>query len=228
MAKKTMRELLFGGVESEKESDQVAAELHDEESFEDTSSEAADDLIDRRATEIEVYAEQYKNPAYRMGAARHRDVNKVLGRLAATSGGGSLLDVSTGRGETLMLARTHGFSPVLGTEVVQALLNDAVLHAELHDLPFDDQSFDHVTCFDALEHLLPGDVEKAIDELWRVCRRTLTVSASTCPSKFGGGVDLHPSARPAEDWEALLAKVCKRPVPARGQVGGTPCWRLVK
>lgn len=184
----------------------------------------------RRDEERREYERQYQNSAYRMGVARGRDVRKLLARLAAVYGGqpGSFLDVSTGRGEALLYAKEFGFTPVLGTEVVPSLLvRDEVEYAEAHSLPFDDAAYDHVTCFDTLEHLVSEDVEPAIRELWRVARKTVTVSAATRPSIFGDR-DLHISARSVEEWSATFSRVLGFDVKPSGFVGKTPCWRFVK
>lgn len=37
-------------------------------------------------------------------------------------------------------------------------------------LPFDDDFFSLVTCFDVLEHLDSGDIQKTLEEIWRVLR----------------------------------------------------------
>lgn len=175
-----------------------------------------------REGEIAVYRAAYESPNYAMGARRRASVAAILGELVPA--GGNLLDVSTGRGETLDMALAAGFSPVMGTEVVDALLQDGrVVYAEAHALPFEDGSFDHVTCFDVLEHLLPADVEPALRELRRVAGKTLTVSASERPSAFGG-IELHISRRPAAEWEALMV-ACWGHATRIQDAGGTPCWQ---
>lgn len=187
------------------------------------------DIEAKRAAEIEEYHRQYANPAYRMGSARQRDVNKALVRLRVNQGG-SLLDIGTGRGELLTMARNVGFFPVLGTEVVDGLLCGDTIRAEAHALPFGDEEWDHVFCVDVLEHLLPEDVPAAICEINRVAHKTITISAATRPSMFGGR-DLHISARSIEAWNALFSEL----IPAArgeaapcGSFGSTPVWRFVK
>lgn len=175
-----------------------------------------------REGEIAVYRAAYESPNYAMGERRRASVQSILADLSPL--GGSLLDVSTGRGETLDFALAAGFEPVQGTEVVEALLQEGrVVYAEAHALPFEDGQFDHVTCFDVMEHLVPEDVEAALRELRRVARKTLTVSASERPSEFGG-VELHISRRPAAEWEALMAQ-CWGSAQRIQDAGGTPCWQ---
>ena len=178
----------------------------------------------RRKDEIAQYDLAYQQAEYHMGEGRARFVRRYL-RLFPLARG-SLLDVGTGRGETLVHASAAHFAPVRGTEVVETLIarNPLVDRAEAHALPYDDASWDHVTCFDVLEHLLPEDVAPALREMWRVARSTVTVSASERPSVWGER-DLHISKRPRADWEALIAE-CWGVVPVFvGHAGSSPCWR---
>ncbi len=181
-----------------------------------------------RAREAAVYEELYTtNPAYKMGEGRKRDVHKMLVRLFATTGGGSLLDVGCGRGEALALAREAGFAPVLGVEAAPVLCGNDVMFGYAHSLPMEDASFNHVLCIDTLEHLLPDDVPLALKELWRVTKHTLTISASTRPSVFGDR-DLHISARPVAAWNAAIFTATRQVTVPCGTLGSTPVWRLVK
>jgi SAM-dependent methyltransferase len=156
-----------------------------------------------RAAEIEAYEQAYKDPAYRLGERRRAHITAHLNRIEK----GNLLDVSTGRGEVLELAEHLGHGPVVGTEAVAYLCDGArVRHAFAHDLPFGTSSFDTVTMFDVMEHLLPEDTEVVCKELARVaaCRILLTVHNG--PHVFRGR-DLHINRRPDETaWLYELAR----------------------
>jgi ubiquinone/menaquinone biosynthesis C-methylase UbiE len=178
---------------------------------------------DNRDEEIARYVEHYKSPKYGMGQRRQADVQRILQDLRR----GSLLDVSTGRGETLRFAKSLGFSPVQGTEVVPELLNDEVVFAQAHSLPFPDNSFDHVTCFDVLEHLVEADIRPALQEMYRVARISVTVSASERPSVFGD-VDLHISKRPAPEWHRLIRDCWDKNTKRIGKAGGSPAFQVIK
>ena len=152
-----------------------------------------------REAEVAKYVDAYRSGDYRMGVTRRADVVRVIARLPK----GTLLDVGTGRGETLTVAKAYGHVPH-GTEVVPYLIRPPVIeYAQAHALPFADGSFDHVTCFDVLEHLLEDDLVPALKEFQRVARRTVTVSASDKRHNVKG-VELHISARPMDEWEALI------------------------
>ena len=155
--------------------------------------------MNAREAEAQKYAVAYKHSDYRMGKTRKVDVHRILAGLSK----GSLLDVGTGRGETLTIAKGYGHD-VLGTEVVPFLLKPPVIqYAQAHALPFPDGRFDHVTCFDVLEHLLRDDIPAALREFQRVARKTVTVSACD-RSHVYKGVELHVSAMPMEAWDALI------------------------
>jgi len=174
-----------------------------------------------REVEIEQYVKAYRSPAYAMGVRRRDDVRKIVARL----GGGSLLDVGTGRGETIRYARAAGLTAT-GTEVVPYLLGPAVVFAQAHQLPHPDASVDHVTCFDVLEHLLEDDIRPALKEMWRVARKTVTVSASE-RSDIRHGRELHISKRPADQWLALIAE-CWPGARQMGKAGASPVFRADK
>jgi len=153
-----------------------------------------------REEEIAKYVQCYKDPAYKMGDRRRRHIQWALERID----GGSLLDVSTGRGETLDMAAGLGFFPVHGTEAVPYLCNDNVTHALAHDLPFADNSFCTVTMFDVMEHLLRQDTEAVCKELQRVASKRVLLTVHNGPSRHGK-VALHINRRDSyRDWHEEL------------------------
>lgn len=178
-----------------------------------------------REAEIAVYAKCYQQANYAMGARRKASVEKLLKSLPR----GSLLDVGCGRGESLEFAIAAGHSPVMGTEVVPSLLSTLgprAVYAEAHHLPFDDRSFDHVTCWDVLEHLTEADIRPALREMQRVARSTVTVSASE-RSDMRDGRELHISRRPTAAWLKLIQECLGTTAHQIGSAGASPCfqWR---
>lgn len=174
-----------------------------------------------REEEIAKYVDAYRHSHYGMGAARLQAARRDLAGLT-----GSLLDVGCGRGEVLKLARECGLSPVKGTEVVPELLRgDEVIYAQAHALPFEAGSFDHVTCFDVLEHLTPEDTVPALKELARVARHTVTVTVADYPHVFNG-VDLHVNRRSYPEWLALLRKTFGDSVQELGAAGASRSYRV--
>jgi len=172
-----------------------------------------------RDAEMAQYTGLYKLDNYRMGQKRRDAVQQIVGELTPR---GTLLDVSTGRGETLAFASAAGHD-AYGTEVVPDLLTERVTFAPAHELPFHDGQFDHVTCFDVLEHLVEEDVHACLREMRRVAKVSVTASASERPSWFGER-DLHISKRPAAEWEKAMAAAwggSTRIINA----GGSPCWQ---
>jgi SAM-dependent methyltransferase len=146
---------------------------------------------------------------------------------------GSLLDVGTGRGETLEMAQDLGYVTVRGTETVPALCKqDKVLFALLPNLPIGNEAFDTVTCFEVVEHLLPEDVVPALQELARVADHRVIISVCTAPD-IRGGANLHPSARSEEEWEETLRVAWGDDADIRklgnvSSIGVSPVYELVK
>lgn len=156
-----------------------------------------------------------------MGYERQAAVRRLL-----TGGSGSLLDVGTGRGEALAIATECGFAPVVGTDVVVELLQaDRVLYAEAHSLPFAPESFDVVTCFDVLEHLLHEDQVPALREMCRVASRAVIVTAADYSSLYDG-VELHVGRRHYDDWHRLIVENCAGHVSRVGWCGTSEGWRV--
>lgn len=154
-----------------------------------------------RESEAARYTELYEDGPEHYGMPPFR-AETIKGVLAGVPRG-SMLDVSTGRGETLTIARNLGHGPVYGTEAQDCLLGPDVEKALLPTLPFPDAAYDTVTCFEVIEHLLPEDVLPALEELARVAKERVIVSVCT-RADIRGGVNLHLSARSEEEWEETL------------------------
>lgn len=150
-----------------------------------------------RESEAAKYTEMYKDPGYRMPKHRAEKIGEILNERPR----GTILDVGTGRGETLDIAMLLGYN-ARGTETVDDLVKarENVDRAVLPELPYPDKHFETVTCFEVIEHLLPADVMPALRELRRVAKDRIIISAATC-SDMRGGVELHPSYRREWEWE---------------------------
>lgn len=154
-----------------------------------------------RVAEQLKYRSAYGDESYRMGRRRMED---AVGDLENLPCRGSYLDVGCGRGEMLSHAAGMGFAPVQGVEVVQELIDGTrVVRGEAHDLPFGDRSFDVVSMFDVIEHLVPGDDEAACREMARVAKRHILLTANNRPSIVDGN-DLHINKRPYDEWDRLF------------------------
>lgn len=75
-------------------------------------------------------------------------------------------------------------------------------------LPFEDDQFGLVTCFDMLEHLDEGDARAMRSELRRVTAPAgsllISVSCRKAGSEDQFGANLHRTVRPASWWEQLF------------------------
>lgn len=169
------------------------------------------------APAAEIYGRLFAaDPGYGLGD-HWRPVWDLL--RAAVPPGGQLLDVGCGRGGLLHACSEAGIEAV---GVDAAPLDASIIACSLPLLPFFDNEFDVVGCFDVLEHLDEVLIPAAIMELHRVCRRRLIVSIATCSDPRTipghGEVELHLTQRPLDWWlEATAATVI--PVP------GQPEWR---
>lgn len=175
-----------------------------------------------RERELSKYALAYQEDDYGMTKERYDGIDKLIAALPVR---GSYLDVSTGRGETMLLAKEHGFAVVKGTETVEALCNDQVVRAVLPSIPFPDKEFQVVSLIEVIEHLVPEDVEPALKELERLASHHILISAAVRDC-YVGGVNLHPSARPLEAWEALFTRLWGSRVYRVGNLGSSPAWRV--
>ena len=183
------------------------------------------DMKRTREGEIARYVEAHDDPKRRMHMGRRRveDVRRILEGLKP----GTLLDVGTGAGECLDMAFGLGHE-AKGCDANPKVASDRVVTCCAHSLPFDDGLFDHVTCFDVLEHLTEDDIRPALREMFRVARQTVTVSASELPSPDGKGGDFHISKRPKAQWLALIRECWGAGTQEFGTAGRSPAFRVTK
>ena len=165
------------------------------------------DMNAAQQAEVDKYIHIYgTQPEYKLGLTRGRyardDLSKTVSR-------GSYLDVGCGRGEMLVYANDAlKFKQVHGTETVPELYaDDNKEFALVTELPFKDNSFDVVSCFDVLEHLLPDDTGLALSELNRVAKHSLLLTANNKPSN-SLGVELHINRREYAEWNMLIRQFC--------------------
>ncbi len=88
--------------------------------------------------------------------------------------------------------------------------DDADVVAPMHAVPLASDIADVVTSFDALEHLLPDDVDAALAEMQRISRPGghFIFSICTRPSRITvDGQNLHPTVQPVEWWLERIARV---------------------
>lgn len=171
-----------------------------------------------RTDEKRKYIDAYTDPRYGMGSKRFEDASEELRNCPYRS---SYLDVGCGRGEMLRYARNNlKVAYVRGVECVPELAKEFnVVEGDATDLPFDNNSFELVTMFDVLEHLLPGDDELACKELQRVGLKMVVITACNLSHIFRG-VELHINRRPYDEWDGLIrqwfdeAKTVTGPIPA--------------
>lgn len=151
--------------------------------------------------EVRKYDAVYRLPEYRMGDARRRCAEDNLHSVGGFCH--SLLDVGCGRGEMVRYAQAHGWR-AQGVEAVDYLTDGQnVLWGHAWDLPVADKSFDLVTLFDVIEHILPEDCDRTLAELARVAKKHLFITAANYSSQ-SLGVELHVNRLPYETWDQIF------------------------
>lgn len=86
----------------------------------------------------------------------------------------------------------------------------ADIHAPMHCVPLAPGLADVISSFDALEHLLPDDVDPVLAEMRRIGRSGghFIFSIATRPSRITvDGQNLHPTVRPIEWWLERISRV---------------------
>lgn len=133
---------------------------------------------------------------------------------SAAAGGRRVLDAGCGVGWGSLLLHEGGAAAVTGVDISDEALADAAarapevrfVRADLEALPFGDDAFDLVTCFEAIEHV--ADPHRALDELRRVLTPAgVLLVSSPNPHVYRAGNPFHVHEfEPSE----LLAEVGQR------------------
>lgn len=158
-------------------------------------------MTPEQSAEVAKYERCYVDPCYAMGVDRARQVEALL---ADPEAGATFLDVGCGRGESLAIAERLGYADWWGVEAVGSLLGERVVRGLAWRIPFPDESFHTVGCFDVLEHLLPLDDAACVMDLCRVARSRVVLTIGLYSSRWGGGPELHVNQRSVEEWTRCL------------------------
>lgn len=177
-----------------------------------------------RDRELAKYQSVYNEESYGMTLERAKGLFDLLSKIPHKT---SYLDVSCGRGESLRMARDLGFGIVSGTETVDSLISEEknVGYGILPNLSIPDKSYDCVSLIEVIEHLVPDDIVPALQELTRIARHHILISAAVY-EHWLGGVNLHPSAQSVGSWEYIFRSVWGDKFYRVGSLGSSPCWRV--
>lgn len=158
------------------------------------------------------------NLAARRDAERQKYVKLLGGRYGSTNHGRFayttvlawqprfIVDFGCGGNEFICEMRRRGVDG-LGIDFVNPA---ADIPASMHAVPLASDIADVVTSFDALEHLLPDDVDSTLAEMQRISRPSGHFMFSICtkPSRIlVDGENLHPTVQPLEWWLDCIARV---------------------
>ena len=121
-----------------------------------------------------------------------------------------ILDAAAGRGYLAEQLWSMGCRNVTALDIILPENRHegiSYIQGSLTNLPFKDNQFETVICTHALEHI--KDVEKAVSELYRVCRKKLIV-VIPCQREYRYTGDLHVNFYPYEfDVRKLLGNNIK-------------------
>lgn len=161
------------------------------------------------------FADAYRNLDCR-GNDRETDLNKPcvdymlenLDKNAIT-----LLDAGCGRGYWLNMVSEKTNLDLTGCDLYDnvTLNRGTYVKGNIENLPFEDNSFDIVTCHHTIEHIL--NLDKAISELKRVAKKQLII-VTPCQRYFEFTLDLHINFFPIESYLTTIIKmnkyICKK------------------
>jgi SAM-dependent methyltransferase len=118
-----------------------------------------------------------------------------------------VLDVGCGNNAFIRGVRELGTGGV-GVDVANP---GADVMAAAHALPFPDHTFDVVTSFDMLEHLVPGEVDEVLAEFARVSWRYIFTICHRDSRGRCNGETLHPTVQPRRWWMERIGRLgtCK-------------------
>lgn len=153
-------------------------------------------------SEVRKYQACYADSAYRMGKRR---IQRMKADIDTVPAGSTLLDVGCGRGETVYYALEQKIL-ASGIDIVPELAGIYVQTASIDEIPF--ESVDVVTCYDMLEHLPPDEVDPALDELFRVAKKTMFLTVSGNEAEKDGET-LHLSVHDHDWWEERFKMRCQ-------------------
>lgn len=116
----------------------------------------------------------------------------------------SIIDVGCGHNDFCAQMQQRGVDRCVGVDFA---CPSADLRASAHALPVNDKSFDVVTAFDTLEHLLPDEIEETLHEFKRVATH-YCFSIAYSPSRITvRGENLHPTVCNEAWWVRKLRLV---------------------
>ena len=131
---------------------------------------------------------------------------------AQVASGRDVLDAACGTGYGTVILAEAGSRNVTGIDLSVDAVDGAakrlgdrgsVLQADVRDLPFEDDSFDLITCFETIEHVEDG--AKVIAEFRRVLREDgLLLISSPNPGVYPEGNEHHVHEYSSEELSALV------------------------
>ena len=164
--------------------------------------------------EKEKYLNLYKDKRKygRRNLARKRNMYEIIKSMKINS----ICDVGCGEGQfcdwmTKRCSIVYGLD-IASVEANKVVKNDKInyINAEARNIPLLDNSVEYVTCFDCLEHCLPKDINKILQEFYRIATKgfILSISYKQALRKGIKGENLHMTVRSEKWWIKQIKKIC--------------------
>jgi ubiquinone/menaquinone biosynthesis C-methylase UbiE len=164
-------------------------------------------------TEYKKY--EYLNTHTTYGKSNHgRSYEKLIRSFDAKE---SLLDVGTGNGNfckqmSPFYKKIYGVEWAIEQPEENNSSNIEYIKCAAQNIPLSDNSVDITTSWDFLEHVIPQDVNKVMEQMVRVTKKYIFSTVATNPSgahrkkleKIFGDGELHPTQQPKNWWHDMF------------------------
>ena len=160
------------------------------------------DIEHRRQAEWKRYRRFYASEDYGARTSRHDATEVWLRDWLRPRAFTTWLDVGAGAADHSPIAAAHGIE-LSRTDPGIDEGDDTPAHLLLDC--YGPESFDLVTSFDCLEHLLPDELDTGLRQLWDVARGAVAVSVGAFRSGWKGHHDLHHTVLGASEWFDRIA-----------------------
>lgn len=114
----------------------------------------------------------------------------------------SVLDVGCGTNDLCKVLKTKGINNCIGVDFA---CTKADIISNASDMPFENNTYDLITCFDVLEHIPADQIEKCLQEFARI-GKSIMAKIALFSDVHPTGNELHVCLRSPDMWHAVFSK----------------------